>query len=52
LVTEVTEVAGVPHIAVLKPGSLSENTCEGVGICRDFVRSVNGVVYRPPVDRY
>jgi hypothetical protein len=52
LVMEVTEVVGVPHMAVLKPGSLSENTCEGVGICRDFLRSVCGVVYRPPVDRY
>lgn len=38
LVTEVTEVAGVPHMAVLKPGNLSENTCEGMGICRDFLR--------------
>ena len=52
LVTEVTEVAGMPHMAVLTPGGLSENTCEGVGICRGFLRSVYGVVYRSPVDRY
>ena len=34
MVMEVTEVAGVPHMVVLKPRSLSENTCEGMGICR------------------
>jgi hypothetical protein len=28
-VTKVTVVTEVPHMAVLKPGGLSENTCDG-----------------------